>query len=305
MRRLCTLEVIDDEINNRDEISNSKTAPNRDVTTTPESSFKSPDPSETVQHSSLVDVFKTTCNSTSTHNVTEAEVTRNVTTNVTPVTNSCSDTTTEKLPTIVSNRQAYENIDKIPVPFWFVDKEKIREKTGDQKEEMDDFEYLGTLDDDYLLSLFSEEEEEERQYQPVCAQVSDEQDLSHDFSEKRGSVEENTTSTPTVADRSSVEEESECPVPSNSSTVTDSVLEKEDEISPQPVPDNTLHRRYNPPRLAKQGVTYCHDSSELEDILQSEYCKFCLLLFLFLSFQRCSVAPGSSILINNTNIFST
>ena len=229
MRRLCTLEVIDDEVNNREKTSNSETTPNRDVATTPESAVKYTEFRKTVQQSGLVDGFRTPCNSSSTDHVTEAEVTA---TNITTSSNSSSDTATEKFPTMLSNKQAYENMDKIPVPSWFTDKDKNREETGDQEEEMDDFDYLGTLDDDYLLSLFSDED------QSACAEESELQQTFPDLCEKSDYLEDNIV--PTTP----------------------------------PVADSVPSRRTNPPRSAKQGVNYCEDNNELENILQSEYCKF-------------------------------
>ena len=235
MRRLCTLEVIDDEVNNKEAKNNSETTPNRDVTSTPESSSQSPDPSVTLQQSGLVDTYTTPCNSTSIDHVTEAEeATHNIETttttpSITPAAQSSSDTVTEKLPTILSNRQAYGNIDKIPVPSWFKDKEKNQEENGNQEEEMDDFDFLGTLSDSYLLSLFSEKEEEKKR-QPD--------------SDKTDSVEENIATTP-------------------------------------PAAESNLHRRTNPPRQAKKGVSYCEDNNQLEDILQSEYCKSAFTLHKF------------------------
>ena len=145
MRRLCTLVVIDDEIKNREETCNSETTPNRDVPTTPESVVKTPELSDGQQQDCLVDEFRTPCNNTSKDHVTETEdLTHNVTAIVTSDTKS--DTATEML------------------------------KWTQQEEEMDDFDYLGTLDDNYLLSLFSEEEEKE--HQTGSAEVSGAQKTS-------------------------------------------------------------------------------------------------------------------------------
>ena len=44
----------------------------------------------------------------------------------------------------------------------------------------------------------------------------------------------------------------------------------EETTSTPTVSDN---RRKNPARKARQGVSYCENRNELEDILQSEFCK--------------------------------
>ena len=51
----------------------------------------------------------------------------------------------------------------------------------------------------------------------------------------------------------------------------------EDNLAPStpasPIADSTTNRRTNPPRRAKEGVSYHEDNCELESLLQSEYCK--------------------------------
>ena len=75
------------------------------------------------------------------------------------------------------------------------------------------------------------------------------------------------------------EEVTECQVHPQSD-ITETGSEQEPDITPLDrvsATDEVSERRSNPPRLAKQGVSYCEDSGELEEILQSEYCKFGLI----------------------------
>lgn len=144
-----------------------------------------------------------------------------------------SVTQPDKLPSILSSRELYENFDKIPRPSYWVP-ETVPES---EKKEVDDFEYLGMLDDGYLLSLFEEEEED-------TATLS---------------IGADTQSA--VAD----------------STVRQTTGSGEDTtVLPLPAPatsDLSTQRRNNPPRAAKLGVVYTEDTDNLEEILQSEYCE--------------------------------
>ena len=89
--------------------------------------------------------------------------TPNVTTTTESNISSSSVTQTKKLPTILSNREIYENIDNIPRPsYWLPETEPDK-----KEEEIDDFEYLGMLDDGYLLSLFDEDKEEPSSEEPT------------------------------------------------------------------------------------------------------------------------------------------
>ena len=116
-----------------------------------------------------------------------------------------------------------------------VEPDEISDKV--ENKEIDDFEYLGMLDDDYLLSLFDED--------------------NHKNAEN-------------------VSESAEEPL---DSTVTEEVpiqLEGNNSLSDpdEDVTELPANTRSNPPRRAKQGITYCEDENNLEDLLQSEYCKF-------------------------------
>ena len=160
-----------------------------------------------------------------------------------------SVTQPDKLPSVLSSRELYENFDKIPRPSYWVP-ETIPET--EKEEEVDDFEYLGTLDDGYLLSLFEEGEED----------------------------------TVTV----STGTDTQCTVLPDC-TVTQTTGREEDTtmLSP-PVPATPVLctlRRSNPPRAAKLGVVYTEDTDNLEEILQSEYCKF--LLSLLASLVACTI----------------
>ena len=162
---------------------------------------------------------------------------------------SSSVTQTKKLPTILSNREVYENIDNIPRPsYWLPETEPDSEK---KEEEIDDFEYLGMLDDGYLLSLFDEDKEDDNA-ELVCS--------------------EKVTETEALASVSQTD----------NTSGTDKITRDEDFTTPvtqAAAGEVSKNRRSNPPRLAKEGVIYRDDIEDLEEVLQSEYCKstFCSL----------------------------
>ena len=169
-----------------------------------------------------------------------------------------SVTQTKKLPTILSNREVYENIDNIPRPsYWLPETEPDSEK---KEEEIDDFEYLGMLDDGYLLSLFDEDKEDDNA-ELVCS--------------------EKVTETQTLATVSQTD----------NTSGTEKITRDEDFTTPvtqAAAGEVSQNRRSNPPRLAKEGVIYRDDIEDLEEVLQSEYCKstFCSLFLL------CSYCTG-------------
>ena len=162
---------------------------------------------------------------------------------------SSSVAQTKKLPTILSNREVYENIDNIPRPsYWLPESEPDSEK---KEEEIDDFEYLGMLDDGYLLSLF-DEDKEDMNAKVVCS--------------------EKVTETHALTSNSQTD----------NTCGTDKITRDEDFTTPvlqAAAGEVSKNRRSNPPRLAKEGVIYRDDIEDLEEVLQSEYCKstFCSL----------------------------
>ncbi|XP_063688670.1 histone-lysine N-methyltransferase PRDM9-like [Bolinopsis microptera] len=148
-------------------------------------------------------------------------------------TSSSSVTQTKKLPTILSNREVYENIDNIPRPsYWLPESEPDSEK---KEEEIDDFEYLGMLDDGYLLSLFDEDKESEEMPNTAQTHIS----VPTEMTAARDNIQEDFSKTEVEAAAGKA----------------------------------SKNRRSNPPRVAKEGVTYCDDNDNLEEVLQSEY--FC------------------------------
>ena len=236
VKKMFTIEVIDDEETSKKDNRNTQRdhvmrgSPNNTMNTLS---------SNTTYHDTPLDEMKTPSTSPSIEHVTES-VTRDLRSDVTDVAErdtSC-DSVTDNFPTILSNRQIYENIDNIPRPsYWLPETEPDEEK---KEEEIDDFEYLGMLDDGYLLSLFAEEEEQDDSVPDLTEEVT------------------------------------QCQVPPHSD-ITETGSEQEPDNTPLDrvtATDEVSERRSNPPRLAKQGVSYCEDSGELEEILQSEYCKF-------------------------------
>ena len=91
------------------------------------------------------------------------------------------------------------------------------------------------LDDGYLLSLFDEDKETEEIQNTTQTQ--------------------NSVPTDTTAERDNIQEDF-------SKTELEAAAGKA-----------SKNRRSNPPRVAKEGVTYRDDNDNLEEVLQSEYCK--------------------------------
>ena len=169
-------------------------------------------------------------------------------------------TDTEKLTTVSSNQELYDKSDKTSRPSNKLP-ETVPEKEKEQ--EIDDFEYLGNLDDGYLLSLFEEEEDKI----PSCTDVETISEVNNTVTvnqvvEQAGS---SNTATPGQKLNEMPPDEIEVtPLPLNSTSTSTSEI--------------TNSRRYNPPRRAKDGVEYCENNDYLEDVLQSEYCKFLLFV---------------------------
>ena len=165
-------------------------------------------------------------------------------------------TDTEKLTIVSSNQELYDKSDKTSRPS-----NKLPETVpGKEKEqEIDDFEYLGNLDDGYLLSLFEEEEDKIPSSTDVetISEVNDTVTVNQVVEKARS--RSNTVTPGQKSNESSIDELEFTPLPLKYDTATSEV-------------NNS--RRYNPPRRAKDGVEYCENNDYLEDVLQSEYCKF-------------------------------
>ena len=123
------------------------------------------------------------------------------------------------------------------------------------EQEIDDFEYLGNLDDGYLLSLFEEEKI------TSCTDVETSSEVNSTVTvnqvvEQAGSS--NTSISEHKLNGTSTDELEFTPLPLNDTDRSTSEVNNS--------------RRYNPPRRAKDGVEYCENNDYLEDVLQSEYC---------------------------------
>ena len=163
----------------------------------------------------------------------------------------------EKLPTVSSNQELYDKSDKISRPSYWLPK-TVPEKEKEQ--EIDDFEYLGNLDDGYLLSLFEEEEEDKI---PSCIDVETISEVNNTVTVNQ--VVEQAGSSNTATPGQKLIEFSTDELEFTSLTLNDTTTSTSEVNN---------SRRYNPPRRAKDGVEYCENNDYLEDVLQSEYCKF-------------------------------
>ena len=231
------ITVLDDDGDNIEATSNkSKIPQTKECVRTPESDENMPSCSGTHNNTELSDMVTPDKSSSSYHksitNNVRISDTSGVTTTTEANTSSSSVTQTKKLPTILSNREVYENIDNIPRPSYWLPETEPEKK---EEEEIDDFEYLGMLDDGYLLSLFDEDKETEEI--PNTTQT------------------QNSVPTVTTAERDNIQEDF-------SKTELVAAAGKA-----------SKNRRSNPPRVAKEGVTYRDDNDNLEEVLQSEYCK--------------------------------
>ena len=163
----------------------------------------------------------------------------------------------EKLPTVSSNQELYDKSDKISRPSNWLPK-TVPEKEKEQ--EIDDFEYLGNLDDGYLLSLFEEEEEDKML---SCTDVETISEVNNTVIVNQVVEQAGSSNTATPGQKLiefSTDELEFTSLPLNNATTSTSEVKNS--------------RRYNPPRRAKDGVEYCENNDYLEDVLQSEYCKF-------------------------------
>ena len=159
----------------------------------------------------------------------------------------------EKLTTVLSNQELYDKCDKISRPSNWLP-ETVPEKEKEQ--EIDDFEYLGNLDDRYLLSLFEEEKI------PFCTDVETSSEVNNTVTVNKV-VEQAGSSTNSTSGQklngTSTDEKDFSPLTLNDTNTSTSEVNNS--------------RRYNPPRRAKDGVEYSEDNDYLEEFLQSEYCK--------------------------------
>ena len=230
------ITVLDDDCDNTKAGTNKSNIPQtKEFVRTPESDNNLPSCSGTHNDTELSDMVTPDKSSSSYHksitNNVRISDTSGVTSTTEANTSSSSVTQTKKFPTILSNREVYENIDNIPRPSYWLPETEPEKK----EEEIDDFEYLGMLDDGYLLSLFDEDKETEEIQNTTQTQ--------------------NSVPTVTTDERDDIQED---------------FSKTELEAAAGKVSKN---RRSNPPRVAKEGVTYCDDNDNLEEVLQSEYCK--------------------------------
>ena len=230
------ITVLDDDGDNIKVNTNKSNIPQtKECVITPKSDNNLPSCSGTHNNTELSDMVTPDKSSSSYHksitNNVRISDTSGVTSTTEANTSSSSVTQTKKLPTILSNREVYENIDNIPRPSYWLPETEPEKK----EEEIDDFEYLGMLDDGYLLSLFDEDKETEEIQNTTQTQ--------------------NSVPTDTTAERDNIQEDF-------SKTELEAAAGKA-----------SKNRRSNPPRVAKEGVTYRDDNDNLEEVLQSEYCK--------------------------------
>ena len=237
------ITVLDDDGDNIKASTNKSNLPRtKECVRTPESDKNLPSCSGTHNDTELSDMVTPDKSSSSYHksitNNVRISDTSGVTTTTEVNTSSSSVTQTQKLPTILSNREVYENIDNIPRPSYWLPETEPEKK----EEEIDDFEYLGMLDDGYLLSLFDEDKETEEI--PNTKQT------------------QNSVPTDTITECDNIKE-------GFSKTKLEAAAGKA-----------SKNRRSNPPRVAKEGVTYRDDYDNLEEVLQSDYCKLLRSLFI-------------------------
>ena len=275
LQTLNTIEVIDDKEESTEKFHPDKTEHSTSVQSVPDintssctdvnyqtpscsqftSIFTSSDKSDNnVITSTSETIHNTECTSTSeTIHSTECTSTSETVHNTEYTGSGVTDT--EKLTIVSSNQELYDKSDKTSRPS-----NKLPETVpGEEKEqEIDDFEYLGNLDDGYLLSLFEEEEDKI----PSCTDVETISEVNNTVTanqvvEQAGSS--NTSNSEPKIIETYTDEEEVSPLPLNNATTSISEVNNS--------------RRYNPPRRAKDGVEYCENNDYLEEVLQSEYCK--------------------------------
>ena len=285
-------------INNRECTSTSETIHNTECTSTSETihNTECTSTSETIHNTECTSTSETIHNTECTSNSETIHDTECTSTSETINNTECTSTSEtinntectgsdvtdkEKLPTVSSNQELYDKSDKISRPSNWLP-ETVPEKEKEQ--EIDDFEYLGNLDDGYLLSLFEEEEEDKIL---SCTDVETISEVNNTVTVNQ--VVEQAESSNTATPRQkliefSTDELEFTSIPLNNATTSTSEVNNS--------------RRYNPPRRAKDGVEYCENNDYLEDVLQSEYCKFFhnnkkfYFLYIDLSFHFLLTCPS-------------
>ena len=262
LQALNTIEVIDDKEESTEKFYPDKTEHLRSVRSVPDintssctdvkyqrpscsqfaSSFTSTDKSDSNVISTSEAIHNTECKSTS-ETIHKTECTG-------------SDVTDkEKFTNVLSNQELYDKCDKISRPSnWLPETVPKKEK----EQEIDDFEYLGNLDDGYLLSLFEEEDKI-----PLCTDVETSSEVNNTCTVNQAVEQAGSSNTSTLGQKlngTSTDELEFTPLPLNDTDTSTSEVNNS--------------RRYNPPRRAKDGVEYCENNDYLEEVLQSEYCKF-------------------------------
>ena len=293
LQALNTIEVIDDKEESTEKFHPDKTEHSRSVQSVPDIntssctdvnyqtpscsqftfSFTSSDKSDSnVITSTSETIHNTECTSTSEtiHNTectstSETHNTECTSTSETHNTECTGSDVTEKeiLTTVSSDQELYDKSDKISRPSNGLPSETVLEK--DKEQEIDDFEYLGSLDDGYLLSLFEEEEEDKI---PSCTDVETISEVNNTVTVNQ--VVEQAGSSNTSTSGQKLNEFSTDELELTSLTLNDTTTSTSEVNN---------SRRYNPPRRAKDGVEYCENNDYLEEVLQSEYCMYmCLQL---------------------------
>ena len=264
LQTLNTIEVIDDKEESTEKFRLDKTEHSRSVQSVPyintssctDVNYQKPSCSQFTSNFASFDKSDSnviTSTSETIHN-TECTSTSEAIHNTECTGNDVTDT--EKLTSVSSNQEFYDKSDKISRPSNWLP-ETVLEKEKEQ--EIDDFEYLGNLDDGYLLSLFEEEEEDKI---PSCTDVETISEVNNTVTVNQD-VEQagysNALTPRQKLNEISTDEVEFTHLSLNSATTSTSEVNNS--------------RRYNPPRRAKDGVEYCENNDYLEDVLQSEYCK--------------------------------
>ena len=256
-----------DTIHNTECTSTSETIHNIECTSTSETihNTECTSTSETIHNTECTATSETIHNTECTSTSETIHNTECTSTSETKHNTECagSDVTEkEKLPPVSSNQQLHDKSDKTSRPSNKLP-ETVPEKEKEQ--EIDDFEYLGNLDDGYLLSLFEEDEEEDKIPSSTDVETISEVNNTVTVNQVVEQARSSNTATPRQKLNGMPPDEIEItPLPFNSATTSTSEVNNS--------------RRYNPPRRAKDGVEYCENNDYLEDVLQSEYCKFLLFL---------------------------
>ena len=151
--------------------------------------------------------------------------------------------------------------------------------TNSSKQGTDDFDYLGILDDNYLLNLFKEEDEQSKEHSTNVTSNNFSDNIANNYYPFDADV-------PEVKD-DSCNSGTEMAIRNSdiNKTETNEFSGKLPGCHEIDCENNIEGTRLNPPRIAKIGISYNEADGEEEDI--GAYCTYSFCFFLFLKHLLC------------------